>query len=210
MVQSKGTRFDSHLFKIDFTGKRKYSGRSSDLRRVGAGGEIEARRAMPTSGAAASFAATTASLRKSCELRSAWPQEAGAGGGQSAPLLNGTMSETISEKGLPGPESGASSSVRMFGLPSGQTGKREAEDNGARRRIGKPAGFDEERTGDIAHLDTGRVFRFSFALSSVFVFYSPVAFKAEARFFAARADALRGSESRRTKSARRVQNDHRL
>ena len=127
MVQSKGTRFDSHLFKIDFTGKRKYSGRSSDLRRVGAAGEIEARRAMPTSGAApsgarpgttsvaASFAATTASFWKSRELQSAWPQEAGAGGGQSAPLLNGTMSETISEKGLPGPESGASSSVRVFG-----------------------------------------------------------------------------------------------
>jgi hypothetical protein len=172
MVQSKGTRFDSHLFKIDFTGKRKYSGRSSDLRRVGAGGEIEARRAMPTSGAApsgarpgttsvvASFAATTASFRKSRELRSAWPQEAGAGGGQSAPLLNGTMSETISEKGLPGPESGASSSVRVFGLRSGQTGKREAEENGARRRIGKPAGFDEERTGDIAHLGTGEYFAF--------------------------------------------------
>ena len=166
MVQSKGTRFDSHLFKIDFTGKRKYSGRSSDLRRVGAGGEIEARRAMPTSGAApsgarpgttsvvASFAATTASFWKSRELQSAWPQEAGAGGGQSAPLLNGTMSETISEKGLPGPESGASSRVRVFGLRSGQTGKREAEESGARRRIGKPAGFDEERTGDIAHLDT--------------------------------------------------------
>src|SRR6266478_1533466 len=162
MVQSKGTRFDSHLFKIDFTGKRKYSGRSSDLRRVGAGGEIEARRAMPTSGAApsgarpgtTSFAATTASFWKPCGLRSGWPQAAGAGGGQSAPLLNGTMSETISEKGLPGPESGASSSVRVFGLRSGQTGKREAEENGARRRIGKPAGFDEERTGDIAHLDT--------------------------------------------------------
>src|SRR6266403_609005 len=185
MVQSKGTRLDSHLFKIDFTGKRKYSGRSSDLRRVGAGGEIEARRAMPTSGAALSgarpgttsvaapFAATTASFWKPCELRSAWPQEAGAGGGQSAPLLNGTMSETISEKGLPGPESGASPSVRVFGLRSGQTGKREAEENGARRRIGKPAGFDEERTGDIAHLDTVKVFRFSFALSSVFVFCSP-------------------------------------
>src|SRR3989442_5035967 len=91
MVQSKGTRFDSHLFKIDFTGKRKYSGRSSDLRRVGAGGEIEARRAMPTSGAApsgarpgttsvaASFAATTASFLKPCELRSGLPPGAGAG-----------------------------------------------------------------------------------------------------------------------------------
>src|SRR5882724_4862256 len=116
MVQSKGTRFDSHLFKMDFTGKRKYSGRSSDLRRVGAGREIEARRAMPTSGAApsgarpvaASFAVTTASFGKPCELRSGWPQDAEAGGGQSAPLLNGPMSGAISEKVLPGPESGAS------------------------------------------------------------------------------------------------------
>src|SRR5438876_4328115 len=184
MVQSKGTRFDSHLFKMDFTGKRKYSGRSSDLRRVGAGREIEARRAMPTSSAApsgakpgaAAFTVTAASFRKSCELRSGWPQEAEAGGGQSAPLLNGTMSGTmsgtISERGLPGPESGASSRVRVFGLRSGQTGKREAEENGARRRIGKPAGLDEERTGDIAHLDTGRVFRFLFAMSRTFAFHS--------------------------------------
>src|SRR5205807_1401617 len=44
MVQSKGTRPDSHLFKMDFTGRRKYSGRSSDLRCVGAAGEMEARR----------------------------------------------------------------------------------------------------------------------------------------------------------------------
>ncbi|SRR6266487_579009 len=180
MVQSKGTRFDSHLFKMDFTGKRKYSGRSSDLRRVGAGREIEARRAMPTSGAApsgakpgaAAFTVTAASFRKSCELRSGWPQEAEAGGGQSAPLLNGTMSGTISERGLPGPESGASSRVRVFGQRSGQTGKREAEENGARRRIGEPAGLDEERTGDIAHLDTRRVFRFLFAMSRTFTFHS--------------------------------------
>ena len=147
---------------------------------MGAGGEIEARRAMPTSGAApsgakpgaAAFTVTAASFRKSCELRSGWPQEAEAGGGQSAPLLNGTMSGTISERGLPGPESGASSRVRVFGQRSGQTGKREAEENGARRRIGKPAGFDEERTGDIAHLDTGRVFRFLFAMSRTFAFHS--------------------------------------
>ena len=66
---------------------------------------------------------------------------------------------------LPGPGSGASSWVRVFGLRSGQTGKREAEENGARRRIGKPAVLDEERTGDIAHLDARRVFRFLFALS---------------------------------------------
>src|SRR5437016_12129203 len=142
MVQSKGTRPDSHLFKMDFTGRRKYSGRSSDLRCVGAAGEMEARRAMPTSGAARSGAAAgtastaAAPCRKSCELRSGWPQEAGARGGQSAARLSGTA--------LPGPWSGASSLVRVFGL-SEQTGKREAEENGARRRIGKPAESLEER-----------------------------------------------------------------
>src|ERR1700739_2916896 len=92
MVQSKGTRPDSHLLRMDFTGSRKYSGRSCDVRRVGAAGEIEARRAMPTSGAArsgaapgtasvAALAATkTASFRKPCALRRASPQEAGIGG----------------------------------------------------------------------------------------------------------------------------------
>ena len=30
----------------------------------------------------------------------------------------------------------------------------------------------EERTGDIAHLETRRLFRFLFAMSSTFVFYS--------------------------------------
>src|ERR1700739_3372537 len=57
MVQSKGTRPDSHLLRMDFTGSRKYSGRSCDVRRVGAAGEIEARRGMPTSGAAQAGAA---------------------------------------------------------------------------------------------------------------------------------------------------------
>jgi hypothetical protein len=43
----------------------------------------------------------------------------------------------------------------VLGLRSGQTGKREAEESGAGRRIGKPAGLSEERIGDIAHLETG-------------------------------------------------------
>src|SRR5947207_4180202 len=73
---------------------------------------------------------------------------------------------------LPGPESRAGSWVRVFGL-SGQTGKREAEESGARRRKDRPAGLDEERTGDIAHLDAEPLFRFLFAVSSTFVFYSP-------------------------------------
>src|SRR5258707_13466784 len=92
MVQSKGTRPDSHLLRMDFTGSRKYSGRSPEVRRVGAAGEMEARRAMPTSGAAVLRAvpdtARTASFRKSCPLRRESPQGAGtAGGGQDGPPL---------------------------------------------------------------------------------------------------------------------------
>src|ERR1700746_1102752 len=111
MVQSKGTRPDSHLLRMDFTGSRKYSGRSSDAQRVEAAGEIEARRAMPTSGAAqsgaapgtasvAALAATkTASFRKYRGLRSQPPQEAGmADGGKSEPPLFGILSGTM----LPG------------------------------------------------------------------------------------------------------------
>jgi hypothetical protein len=182
MVQSKGTRPDSQRFKMDFTGSRKYSGRSSDLRRVGAAGEIEARRAMPTSGAEAPGTATAALFRKSCGLRSGSPQSAGsvgASGGQSAP----PMLVVMSGKALPGPESGASASVRVFGLRSGKTGKREGEGNGARRRIGKPVERDEERTGDIAHLETGALFRFLFALSSTFVFCSPTRSKKKSARF---------------------------
>jgi hypothetical protein len=60
-----------------------------------------------------------------------------------------------SEKLLPEPPSGASAAVRVFGLRSGQLGKRERvsgfvltnpeliEDLGATRRIGKPAGDEE-------------------------------------------------------------------
>jgi hypothetical protein len=51
MVQSNGTRSESHRFKIDFTGNKKYSGFSADFLRVSAAGEFAARRAMPTSGA---------------------------------------------------------------------------------------------------------------------------------------------------------------
>src|SRR5216683_548385 len=116
MVQSKGTRPDSHLLRMDFTGRRKYSGRSPELRRVGAAGEMEARRAMPTSGAAvlraAPGTARTASFRKSCALRRESPQEAGmADGGQSEPPLLG-----VSGAMLPGPWSGARSLVRVLGL----------------------------------------------------------------------------------------------
>src|SRR5260370_32915022 len=94
MVQSKGTRPDSHLLRMDFTGRRKYSGRSPEVRRVGAAGEMEARRAMPTRGAAglraAPGTARTASFRKSLALRTEAPQEAGmAYAGASQPPVLG-------------------------------------------------------------------------------------------------------------------------
>jgi hypothetical protein len=53
IVHSNGTLSDSHRFKIDFTGNKKYSGFSFDFRFVSAVGEEAARRAMPTSGAGA-------------------------------------------------------------------------------------------------------------------------------------------------------------
>jgi hypothetical protein len=53
IVHSNGTRFESQRFKMDRTGNRKYSGRSSDFLCVSAALEFAARRAMPTSGAEA-------------------------------------------------------------------------------------------------------------------------------------------------------------
>src|SRR5207253_3709704 len=63
MVHSNGTRSESHRFKIDFTGKTKYSGRSADLLVVSAGGEAAARRAMPTSRAWARLVGSAAEFR---------------------------------------------------------------------------------------------------------------------------------------------------
>src|SRR5689334_23499574 len=105
MVQSKGTRLDSQRLRIDLTGKKKYSGRSWDLRRVGAEGEMEARRAMPTSGAGVSCAGSgtatsTTAFWKSGAVQPLLPSNTGAGGGQSAPHVN--WSRTL----LPGPRSG--------------------------------------------------------------------------------------------------------
>jgi hypothetical protein len=152
---------------MDFTGSRKYSGRSSEVRRVAAAGEIEARRAMPTSGATllcvGPSSAKAATLRKSSRWIGSLHEE-GKLGRQSEPPLSGTM--------LPEPVDGASALVRAFGLRSGQSGKREAEELAAGWRIGKPAVELEERTGDMAHLETNPLFRFLFAMSSSFVFYS--------------------------------------
>src|SRR5580704_8188865 len=64
---------------MDFTGSRKYSGRSEDCRWLSAGGEHAARRAMPTSGTAASRVRPSARLSRPCGTASYE-----VGGGQSA------------------------------------------------------------------------------------------------------------------------------
>jgi len=135
---------------------------------------------MPTSGeacssqtdAGAASGVSTAAFWKSGMSRQISPLPAGASGGQSASRVSGSVATNPdlkkSRTPLPGAERGASSSVRCFGLRSGLTGKRNAEEVRARRRAVKPdaVGEGKERnTGDIAHLETARVFRLSFALS---------------------------------------------
>src|SRR5258707_9675896 len=83
MVHSKGTRFESQRFRIDFPGSTKYSGFSADFRRVSAGGEDAARRAMPTSRVLARSGGATASFRTGPILRSWFPLWILDAGGQS-------------------------------------------------------------------------------------------------------------------------------
>src|SRR5580692_12317414 len=83
MVHSNGTRFESQRFKIDFTGKTKYSGFSAEFRRVSARGEDAARRAMPTSRACARSCGTAATFRTGPCARLWVPCEAIDDGGQS-------------------------------------------------------------------------------------------------------------------------------
>ena len=163
MVQSKGTRAESHLLSTERTGKEKYAGRSADSLRLAAGGESAARRAMPTSGACAPVTAKAASHAGRAEPSPEGRWTANAGGGQSAADASGAK--------LPGGASGAGLLTRVVGHCSGSSGKRDTEVVRTwRRRAGKPAANGEEweeRTGDMAHLVTGAVFRFLFALSTI-------------------------------------------
>src|ERR1700682_4889126 len=131
MVHSNGTRFESHLFRIDLTGRKKYSGRPSDFRDVSAAGEAAARRAMPTRGAAASASKRAATSRVPPPARRA-PWAGGDGGGQSAvgqlerlplePVATGAATPIGSEVF---PENSLPASGLGFGLcTTGQTGKR--------------------------------------------------------------------------------------
>src|SRR5882762_542355 len=83
MVHSNGTRFESHRFRIDRTGRTKYSGRSGDFLRVSAGGEHAARRAMPTRRALARSSGTTESSQTGSFERLWVPLVIGDVGGQS-------------------------------------------------------------------------------------------------------------------------------
>src|SRR5271163_217651 len=148
MVHSNGTRLELQRFKIERTGSRKYSGRSSERRLVSAAGEIDARRAMPTSGAVAVAA------RRG-------PAVAGAVTKPASPAASGGQPAEGRCELLLGFTSGASSRTNVFGLTaSGQMGKSGAGVGDAwRRRIRKPAA-GKECTGDIAHLEQGHGFAF--------------------------------------------------
>jgi hypothetical protein len=133
MVQSKGTRWESQRFKIDLTGKKKYSGFSADCLRVSAAGDFAARRAMPTSGA--------------------W-EVGSCGGGQSAVGASGLP---LHQPGAPwarGPASGFASGVSGLKGRNRTAGRR----TGRPRIVGREAEWG--RTGDIAHLEQGEYFAF--------------------------------------------------
>jgi len=132
IVQSNGTRCESQWFRIDFTGKKKYSGFPAELRLVSAAGEFAARRAMPTSGTGG-----------------VWR----CGGGQSA---EGLSRLPLYQPGAPWARVPASG----FGSwASGQKGRKPTA--GPRTgRLGRSR--DERgRTGDIAHLEHREYFAFS-------------------------------------------------
>lgn len=121
---------------------------------------------MPTSGACAPVGAKATASRSGADSRLVEPQMAGPDGGQSAGDASGML--------LPGLAGGAGPRARMFGLCSGSVGKRDTVvGRTRRRRTGKSIGNGEEweeKTGDIAHLVTVGVFRFLFAMSSIFCF----------------------------------------
>jgi hypothetical protein len=133
MVQSNGTRWESQRFKIDFTGKKKYSGFSRELLRVWATGEAAARRAMPTSGA-----------------RGVWS----CGGGQSAV---GPSRLPLHQPFAPWVRATAS------GCGSGLSGQKGRNCTAGcvtgRRRLARVAAV-WGRTGDIAHLEPEEYFAF--------------------------------------------------
>src|ERR1700686_813917 len=147
MVHSNGTRRESQRFRMDLTGSRKYSGRSDEFRRVSAGGDFAARRAIPTSGGFTPPAGTTTAARVPVSDRFWEPAETARDGGQSTTFVPGLL--------LCGPlATGARSAIPFFGLcVSGQSGKSDAVVDGAMRRRAKALAGEGNDIGDIAHLE---------------------------------------------------------
>src|SRR6266700_4066511 len=116
MVHSNGTRCESQRFKIDFTGSRKYSGRSAYFLWVSTGGEAAARLAMPTSRAFARLLGSAAKFRAGLWERS-W--------GRSLACDDGGQSAVLQSEMLPRwPATGARLPATCFGLrSSGHSGK---------------------------------------------------------------------------------------
>src|SRR5215467_4590387 len=116
MVHSKGTRCESQRFKIDFTGRTKYSGRSADFLLVSAGAEAAARRAMPTSRALARLLESAAKFRTGLGERSWARSPACDAGGQSVVVRSDMLPRW--------PATGARSPATCFGLrSSGHSGR---------------------------------------------------------------------------------------
>ena len=174
MVHSKGTRSESHRFKMERTGSTKYSGRSFDFRWVSAGGAEAARRAMPTNGARNSAPSGTAESRVRPSIRRGAPWRARIGGGQAAEGQPGIL---LFGPAPIGARSASAHSVRLWA--SAEAGKSTLCRSGSRRVLGAAGvAWAVELAGDIAHLATG--FSDSFAFCSLcqalsFGFYSLVA-----------------------------------
>src|SRR5579859_4838653 len=173
MVQSNGTRDESQRFRIDFTGRRKYSGRPADFRWLSAGGEHAARRAMPTSGTAAFRVRPSARLLEPCGTASCE-----AGGGQSAvgqPEMLPPKPALVEASTFKWRPPGEAPAFGVGLVAEGLTGKSVAVDCVARRRGIPKFRAVEERTGDIAHLEARRqYFAFCSPCQVNFAFSSPI------------------------------------
>src|ERR1700722_8371758 len=147
MVHSNGTRRESQRFRIDLTGNKKYSGRSAEIRRVSAGGDFAARRAIPTSGGFTPPVGSTTAARVPVPDRFWEPAETASDGGQSATFVPGLL--------LCGSlATGAGSAIPFFGLcVSGPSGKRDAVVDSAMRRRANALAGEGNDIGDIAHLE---------------------------------------------------------
>src|ERR1700693_5173048 len=148
---------------MDLTGNKKYSGRSDEVRRLSAGGDFAARRAIPTSGGFTPVSGTTTAARVPFSGEVLGPAETAGDGGQSATFVPGLL--------LCGSlATGARSAIPFFGLcVLGQSGKRDAVVGDAMRRRAKDFAGEGNDIGDIAHLEA-RAQYFAFCSPSQQVF----------------------------------------